>query len=819
MLTSPPVIELNIQISPKNWLAPPPDLMSRKSIVTDETDSTWILDNEAPNEQSHGLKPLHISYPSLETVNTNASTPPRRAHEVPPKHKSRRDNPESPGKQSNSLHNKPKNPSNNGKRKKKSSSRKNNLVILPWNVPFRHSKSDLSATLHNQEKSPLPPPHPLSHISSYPPTTHPHYVTSQHRYPQHFHSSCSFASDASSSEATPVTCPANIRRDRNCSIDETLGASVKNEDEMLDDEREITSSYVRQNSCGTYEGDPYFQDFDDTISKDSVANKDGELVGVNVQDCRDVPLVNVVPHSISTNSLVGLNIPQKMHGNKASLEFSPASLYTFADAHGNISPMPLIPTETITTMPPTASIQFQSQVDDGSVLSMPQCANDETPPASPNPHLQISKQKRHHRHQSSLVSCSESCLQSQCSIDSQNIFNYPNPCPHIFQEGSPLDSPFSFEGDRSLCADEKAFVQQIHNSGLSSMSFEHVEDALEHTSMDVEMELVYNSGSFDCESIEGESLGSSESVISIKERKEMERIYRKFREKRSRMGPGLQNATMSNDPHYIVPTGVPPTPVASNKALQQLQMPYLHDIDQFNQECEDSCLEMAPLKASLGPVVLKEKRVQPDISPARRTYHFAGDFLWQWLMQISSHTANIDITKQQPRYDFSFKGFDDVDFDRSDVTCSGCCFRRQTRARFYSNSLCWIQTGWPKLFLISFGLLVGWVFSKDWLEKHKSHDDHHLKHDYNIYGKDDPLAKDLFLPHKRVEDDTNNLAQPVSPSEDDQLGIYHFLNESYSKSDDVFVQFEMEDDIFDPGNQASGLQDDNAIRRHDKDDK
>jgi hypothetical protein len=601
----------------------------------------------------------------------------------------------------------------------------------------------------------------------------------------------------------------------------------------------MITSYERNNSCETNEGDCYFQDFDDTLSKDSVTNKDEEFVGVDIHmggagHLTPVSYVDVVSHSISTNSLLGLDIPinntKKMHVNKLSLEYSPATMVTFADNHGNaISPMPLIPLEStvVDLPPPTSDIQYnKDEIDDGSTLSLPPCSvTEDTPPSSPNPYSHKSPQKWHNGHPSSLVSCSESCLQSSCSIasyESQIILHYPNPDPLFTDEAgvSPLDSLYSFDEDRSLCADEKAFVQQIHNSGLSSLSFEHVED---NTSMDVEMELVYNSGSFDNGSVDGGSVKSAGSVMSIEERKEMERrihCYRKFRENRSKMegqlvskskelGVFVPESARSNHAVANVSHGVPATPVASNKALQQFQMPDIDAIDAFNRDCEDSfeSLEMTPLAKAThelsgtvnhfhdeqsGRLDLRETKLHPNSNLGWRPYYYTRNFIW-W----SNKT-----------YDYNHREFDDIDFDRRTSPCRGSCCSRNTRD--HSNDTFWyMQTSWSKLlFIACFFLLMGWLFSDDGLQKHQSQKSyydqvHRTKHGYHLYDRDDPLSKDAFLPRKRIIDDADDFVNPLSRPEDDDIDLSvverYFPTESQSIADldDVFKKFELEDDIFD----------------------
>ena len=406
---------------------------------------------------------------------------------------------------------------------------------------------------------------------------------------------------------------------------------------------------------------------------------------------------------------------------------------------------------------------------------------------------------------------------------------------------SPLDSSYSFEEDRSLCADEKAFVQQIHNSGLSSLSFEHVEDTLDNTSMDVEMELVYNTGSFDNASVDGGSVESTGSIMSVEKRKELERkiyCYKKFREKRSKMSKhgqisngvnrfdGEQNAM----PSYATPSPkAPATPLASNKAFQQLQIPDTYAIDQFNRECEDGfdSLEMIPLAKSTdssnnqgsnihndgcGHLDFRETKLHPSNNSGSRMSYFIRNLIWWWQLQPSSlsntHSSRRS-ANQQSHYSYSYTGFDDVDFDRNTSTCPHCCYPGNNMNRYNSHDTFWyMQTGWGKLmFIACFFLMIGWVLSSDGLKKHTTQNHisqesyykhvHRTKHGYHLYGRDDPLSKESFLPSNaddfitpRPEDDDTDfsMVQKYFPTENQLIADI---------DDDIFKKFEMEDDLFD----------------------
>lgn len=769
---------------------------------------------------------FHVSHPSLDTVNKKSSAFPRSGnHASSPRGKELLNNQKRQGR-SKTSHDKPRNEMSSNytpKRKKKSSSRKNNLVILP--VPFRHAKSDVSkikSASHQysnaQNLSPdLPPPHPMSHVQSYSP------------YQQHLHHSCHSFSDGSSSEATPIT---SVRRNRNFSIDESLGPhdfSNDTETQQHDEEKGIPPSYRQSNN------DSYFQDFDDSLSRDSANNKEGDLIGVDIQ--MNTPVEDTVPHSISTNSLLGLDIipthshdQQQKHNKLSSLEYSPATMITLLDANeSNTISLPQMPEEDNTVMQqhiissPPNNIQYMNDeiTDDGSLLSAQPCSVlDDTPPTSPDPYAHRSPQKRHHRHQSSLVSCSESCLQSLASYESQNIFNRPNPKPRFLTEAG-LSPSYSYEEDRSLCADEKAFVQQIHNSGLSTWSFEHVDDVIENTSIEEGMELIYNNGSFDAGSV-GES--SVESMASVEEKEEMKRRLRKFREKRSRMDDdrrGVINGGAADKQSRRLDNATPATPVASNRAFQQLGMPDMHAIEQFNQECEESfeMFEMTPLTSMTSSsdtgkelhdvnntqLDYRETKLHPINDPGWRLFYTFRNLVWWWQLQPSTFSntsfGNSSAHDQQSRHNahYTYKGFDDVDFDRNKSSC--CCCPRNSGKFWYA------QTSWNRLLITaSLFFIIGWIFSDEGLKKHHTEkasypNYHRTKHGYQLYGRDDPLAKEAFIPIKELVDDTDDASGLLSREDDD---IDYSVVEKYFPAelqsavdlDDIFRKFEMEDDIF-----------------------
>eukprot|EP00804_Cyclotella_cryptica_P004496 CCRYP_017629-RA/>CCRYP_017629-RA protein AED:0.04 eAED:0.04 QI:1284/1/1/1/1/1/3/156/1395 len=684
----------------------------------------------------------------------------------------------------------------------------------------------------------------------------------------------------------------------------------------------VPLQYDRQSSGGTNDNndsDQYFQDFDDTLSKDSVTGgtnvhngKETDLIGVNIHlesgDVRGIinsnnntPIVDVIPSSMSTNSLLGLTIPlmnQQKHRHLSSLQYSPSTLVTFVD--GNGSALPVIPPEMLMEVDEEELLPRTREVgdphhrdhhddaddtleddatDEESILSNPPCyIINETPPgSSPNPPFQTLTQKRHHRRDSSLVSGPDSCLESKAStnsLESLNLLHYPNPDPLLFFhestaatqsslvgtapppfEGmSPLHASYSYEEDRSLCEEEKRFVQQIHNSGLSSLSFERVEDTLENTSMEVEMELVYNSGSFDNASVGGgasvESAEGSSSIMSVEERKEIERrihCYRKFRQKQSNRGGefldvsgnsnGFGNESAAVNDAALVPPCIPVTPVAANKTSQPgFQMPADVDaIDEFNQELEDSLdsFEMIPLSDTAnssnthdnisdsegsGHLDMKRRAVYPNKNPGWRLYFDLRNFFWWWPVQMPSFSyvwignTKSNRTRSQSKYDYTHKEFDDVDFDRNSSYCYGCCRRCLClgNARDRYSSLPYMQTGCGKLFLIScFCLLMGWIFSDGGLKKHRSQE---------VYA--DPLAPDVFVGTHRIIDDADDFDNnpisvpeddvfdhtriPVTRPEDDDIDFsfaqQYFPSESQSGTvvdDDVFRRFDMGDDVFD----------------------
>ena len=193
-----------------------------------------------------------------------------------------------------------------------------------------------------------------------------------------------------------------------------------------------------------------------------------------------------------------------------------------------------------------------------------------------------------------------------------------------------------------------------------------------------------------------------------------------------------------------------------------------------------------------------DEKLHPGSKPElQANASYIASLFWWWNTNFDSNTA------RQPRYDFTYKGFDDVDFDRGHSLC--VCFPTKTRDRFYSNHKFWMQTGWGKLMVISCCfLLIGWLFSGGELRKHESQESyysraHRSRHGYKLYGEDDPLAKESFVPQKRIIDDTDDFAVPMSRLKDDDVdfSIVEKYYPNYSRADDLFKRFEMQDDMFD----------------------
>jgi hypothetical protein len=406
------------------------------------------------------------------------------------------------------------------------------------------------------------------------------------------------------------------------------------------------------------------------------------------------------------------------------------------------------------------------------------------------------------------------------------------------------------------------FVQAVHNSGLSTLSFEHVEDTLESTSMDVEMELVYNSGSFDNGSVGGSV--ESGSVMSVEERKEIERridCYRKIRQKKRKKktaddravessGDGQEEDTRIVEDHVVrrqdhttieddqavlrvVPAS---TPLASNKtcSVQVYSPPNNFDaIDEFNQQQDDQfeSLEMTPLTLTKSSTAFnnededtlggrdpvehpsyRESKLHPNTNTRWIAYYSVRNFVW-WCQLKPSHFQNMsngaskgpNRTGQRSRYDYNYKGFDDVDFDRNSSYCYRCFCPRSQDEYNPSQNVWYMQTSWGQLLCIAcVFLLLAWVFSDGGLQKHRSQqasypDYHRTKNGYHLYDRDDPLSREQFLnPVSRLDDDVDQLAIPIEDDIDYSFAERYFPEKQQQgvEVDDVFMQFEAEDDLF-----------------------
>ena len=571
-----------------------------------------------------------------------------------------------------------------------------------------------------------------------------------------------------------------------------------------------------------------------------------------------------------------------------------------------------IPIETLTipAFHATATVQnvpLEHSLDASTSANITNNSEIISPPLSPNPHLGGND----NYHGSSFVSLESSCRRSQhSSTESLNSLSYSQHSMYLpITPNTPYDGPMSpycdngllpssgfnenaynlpqtpFKGD-SFFEDERMFVQEIHNSGLQSNSFEHVED-MPFPSEEVDLlELDYDVGE------DGVEVGIGGKT---NERREMERrmiqIYRQIRalgrkKKQHKKGVGV---------------GVEAGNVNGGDEKDE------------KEECDDEGMEMAPLTGDIN--------INGSSSPIPRTNSQHGsangnsfretkchpgsinhgwnpriylrmqwwNFLWWWNLRPLPHSAQqlqraqielqskpkfpscsvdgVDIeegdestrltsscdassqsvshtnslfsfTKHKRKvkhsnideFDYTYNGYDDVDFDRSSnslcyqLLCFICNGRGGGGGGRHPNGKCsyyfwYIHSGWKKLFIVSaMFLLSAWMFTGGGLTKHHYGEENNQYpyvygamnygssdkitnfNDYFSSGYDDALGKDNFA----KEDDYDGYFQhhPMVSPEDDDVDLIH-ANYPFSKkkqekeqNDDVYNRFEMQDDMF-----------------------
>jgi len=477
-----------------------------------------------------------------------------------------------------------------------------------------------------------------------------------------------------------------------------------------------------------------------------------------------------------------------------------------------------------------ASSEASPSVDGGgtTTTTTPVKVTDLTPPASPNPNLRNKgySNSQWHRQQPSFVSTGSAAHRSQNSIESLNSLSYSQASvgmPSIpSTPNTPYDGPLSpdselfglttppepknssnsrdsngirgtkfpplFKGD-SFFEDERLFVQEIHNSGLQSNSFEHVEDSIPSNVVDL-TELDYDVGE------DGVEVG----IGKTHERREMERrmiqIYRQIR------------ALGRKKKHQLEKDGDGDAAVG---------------VDAWNECVDENGMELAPLVgkedgfSSATPRTSNgsgngyfESSIETKRPPEDSTSCWSDlislrmhwlHLLWRWEYQpVSNQTSNssthIELSSPRPGggnddeddecrhltsprnfsqspplspfsalasnslfsfnpkhklkhsnlddYDYNSRGYDDIDFDRPADTIPWLCKRilcvicgRGGAAGCPCNlqSCLWFfQTRRKLLYISLLFLIFAWVYSGGRLTKHHSGDENDESRYYYGYG-------------------------------------------------------------------------------------
>ncbi|KAL7464713.1 hypothetical protein ACHAXS_005050, partial [Conticribra weissflogii] len=526
------------------------------------------------------------------------------------------------------------------------------------------------------------------------------------------------------------------------------------------------------------------------------------------------------------------------------------------------------------------SLDAKSSVDAGemTLTRTPVKAINLTPPASPNPNLRniMYDNSKWHRQQPSFVSAGSAAHRSQNSLESMNSLSYSQASvgmPSIpSTPNTPYDGPLSpdselfgltstpepkntrsssdsnnirgtkfpplFKGD-SFFEDERLFVQEIHNSGLQSNSFEHVEDSIPSDEVDLN-ELDYDVGE------NGVEVG----IGKTHERREMERrmiqIYRQIRALGRKKKRQLQNDNDSNDAgnECFDENGMELTPLVGREDgfssatprtsngsgngyfessketkcqpgdspsswsdLIFLRMNWLNLLWQWNHQPFSNQTSNSSTHVELSSL----RRGDEDdecrhISPTRSLFQSSPSSPFSILASNSLFSFN---TKHKLKhsnvddYDYNSRGYDDIDFDRSANTiCSICrriycttCGCGGTAGYPYNLQSClWFLQTRKKLLLISFLFIIfAWVFSGGRLTKHHigdENDDSRYYYGYgllstdpdnpNFYGffpSDDALGRNNF-----VDDDGYFEHNPMMSPEDDDVDA-SYTTSTFSKKE------------------------------------
>jgi hypothetical protein len=295
----------------------------------------------------------------------------------------------------------------------------------------------------------------------------------------------------------------------------------------------------------------------------------------------------------------------------------------------------------------------------------------------------------------------------------------------------------------SQFSSDDRFFEGIHNSGLQSLSFEQVAETDLNTCMDVEIEMVYNSGSMSFDTADNNSVISDDDMIengassaqdSLEKRKEMEKRILQWR--RGRYAWMKQSEeSLGNHNRYL-----PPPPAQRQQQLA------------IAAENDDADIEMAPLVIgskhanNINGFIGHGKQFQQLLSPSAETPRKVNFF--SSLSAYDDDNREDDdedeftgLTSTAIRKQYSKHNDDPAFYCNCTYYCCYCIsFLCQQlcccKDHIYRSSRNWQISGWKKLL---FFFLLAWVITHGKLEKH------HNESYSNVNENDDPLARDKLL--------------------------------------------------------------------------
>lgn len=305
----------------------------------------------------------------------------------------------------------------------------------------------------------------------------------------------------------------------------------------------------------------------------------------------------------------------------------------------------------------------------------------------------------------------------------------------------------------SQFSSDDRFFEGIHNSGLQSLSFEQVADTDLNTCMDVEIEMVYNSGSMSFDTADNNSVVSEDDMIessaqdSLEKRREMEKRILQWRRGRYAW---MKNSEESLGNHNRYP---PP-------AQRQRQLAIATE--------NDDDIEMAPLvlghTSNSNGFMGRGKQFQQLLSPSADTPRKVNSFSSISLTAEADDDGEDDddedeftgLTSTAIRKQYSKHNDDPAFYCNCIYYCCHCisfiCQQLYCcKNRNYRSSRNWQISGWRKLlFVSSCFFLLAWVVTHGKLEKH------HNESYSNVNENDDPLARDKLVDDFYVVSESTN---------------------------------------------------------------